>query len=844
MSDKRVFTPTVEQQKILEIKEGIHLVLAPPGSGKTELLASRVENAIKSGLKDNEIICLTFTNRAAKGMKERIENKYPNNEIIIGNIHHYCSTFLFQNKLIPLNTSILDEEDADSIIEELKKELGYSPIVNGKPFNVYNPNLLKLATYLKQQKLGFPNEILQLPKTEDIPNYAEAKELCEAYMNIKEAFSFIDFDDLLINTYNTLLNKTINSIYASFKWIQVDEVQDLNPIQWAIIDKIKMGDGVTVYFGDYEQAIFSFMGAKLASLHAIELTCKSNPPNGIHNLQKNFRSPSYLLNIYVDYAKQLLNPAWKKEPVSDKVENAEEGSLKIHKINGTLQKEATYIVENILSKLSSSQDEKTAIIVRYNNTADLISSELNKKGISHFKISGFDLFRRKSIKGLMAFLSILENNFNKLSWTRLYYEFGALKTLKEARHFIQYLFKIGLTPIDFILFENQSSRIINFFETVKSQRLIVFDTETTGIKTDEDDIIQVAAIEIVNGEIKREFEVYIKNNKPLAESEKIHNISKEYLDIHGKSPEIALQAFIDFVGSDVTLIAHNLPFDIDILASNLTKYLAIDINVISNKHIDTLELSKLIHPNLNSYKLENLIEYLKIVGVNSHNALDDVKATASLIDKLYKDAEILVEKHNKFFTDLNNVKILKAFTENFSSLYKSTIDDFNKSKSLNELIDYYFDFMISKGIINGEDYESKEKREVQKLLNHIKFYTKESKESSLKEKIKKFVPEYNSFKESDLYYGKDKIFLSTVYKAKGLEFDNVIVAESTDSTYPSWTSKTQDEILEDARAFYVAMTRTKKRLHITHHNTFVSSWGNTYIRPQSRFISTIEKHFI
>jgi DNA helicase-2/ATP-dependent DNA helicase PcrA len=843
MINKNEFMPTEEQQKILDIKEGTHLVLAPPGSGKTELLAKRVENAINGGLQDNEIICLTFTNRAAKGMKERIESKYPNNEIIIGNIHRYCSTFLFKNKLIPLHISILDEEDTDSLIEEIKKEINYSPIVNGKPFSVYNPNLLKLATYLKQQKLGFPQDILQLPKQEELPEFEKAKQVSQAYIDTKVSFGCIDFDDLLTETYNSLVNKTTDLVYDSFKWIQVDEVQDLNPIQWAIIEQIKSKEGLTVYFGDYEQAIFSFMGAKLASLHAIEQICKSNPINGIHNLQKNFRSPSYLLNIYVDYAKQLLNPIWKKEPIANKIETPENGSLKIHPIRGTIQREAVYIANNIIPELIKAQNENTAIIVRYNNTADLISSELVKKGLSHFKISGFDLFRRKSIKGLMAFLSILENTFNKLSWVRLFYEFGAIRTLNESRIFIQKMYKIGLTPIDYILFGNHSSRVKNFFEVIKTNRVIVFDTETTGLETNNDDIIQIAAIEIINGKIGREFEVYIKSDKDLSKSEQIHNISKDFLSIHGKSPEIALNEFISFVGSDSTLIAHNLQFDINILDSNLKRYLSKKIEDISEKHIDTLELAKLIYPNLTSYKLEYLIQHLNIIGINSHNALDDVKATASLINSMHSDAKGLVEMQITFITDTSNFKILKSFSDNFSKLYTSVKSDFDKIELLENLIEYYFNYSIGIGIIEKEHFENKENKEIQKLINHIKYYTKEGKELSLKEKISKYIPEYNSFKESDLYYGVDKIVLSTVYKAKGLEFDNVIVAESTDSTYPSWASKTKEDILEDARAFYVAMTRTKKRLHITYHDTFVSAWGNTYERPLSRFIQTIEKHF-
>ena len=177
MNITKEFIPTEEQKRILDIKEGLHLVLAPPGSGKTELLAQRVYNAKDDGYQDSDIICLTFTNRAAKGMNERIDEKYPNNEIIIGNIHHFCSTFLFKNKIIPLNTSILDEEEADQLIEEFKKEFSYPP----KKTKIYNPELIKLATYEKQKKLGFSESILIVPKYDEIPDLSSAKRVCEAY---------------------------------------------------------------------------------------------------------------------------------------------------------------------------------------------------------------------------------------------------------------------------------------------------------------------------------------------------------------------------------------------------------------------------------------------------------------------------------------------------------------------------------------------------------------------------------------------------------------------------------------------------------------------------------------
>jgi len=662
------FTLTEEQQRIIDINEGIHLVLAPPGSGKTELLALRVEKAIQRGYKDDEMICLTFTNRAAKGMRQRIEQKYPSNKIMIGNIHNFCSRFLAQNHLFPENYSILDEEDSDALISEIKSEYGYYD-------NVSNSELLKYATLLKQKSLGFPEETLLHPDLEKVENWGLAQSVCEEYTKRKTTYGFYDFDDLLIDTYIALTyielnNKSVNlvsyvlknmfdifegadTVLSHFKWLQVDEVQDLNPMQWAIIEKIRDTDAVSVYFGDYEQAIFSFLGAQLASIHKIEALCKSDAKNGIHNLQKNFRSPSYLLDIYTDYVKAHFKPVWKKEPVASKIESAEEGSLGLYEVNGTLEDEAQFIVDKLIPNLLGQK----AIIVRYNQTADIISSYLKDKNIPHFRISGYDLFRRESVKGLMAFLSVLDNPFDKLSWVRLYYSSGATATLKESRHFIHEMLQLGITP--FYLFTNN-------------------------------------------------------NLPPLADKQREHIIKENVKSINDK------------------------------------------------------------------------------------------------------------------------------FIEKYGNLFSDVLSKMNSQITLNELIDLYFNYLLDNGLLDKTDYEEYEKPEINKLLNYIKHFTEQDKQLTLVERIKKYVPEYRQMKESDLFFGEDDILLTTVHKAKGLEFENVIVAEATDSTYPNWR---QDNIEEDARALYVAMTRAKKRLYITFHNSFVSQYGKRYERRMSRFLYAVEGRF-
>jgi DNA helicase-2/ATP-dependent DNA helicase PcrA len=833
------FTLTEEQQEILNIKEGLHLVLAPPGSGKTELLAQRVSNAKNSGFEDGDIICLTFTNRAAKGMNERIEGQYPNNEISIGNVHHFCSLFLFRNKLIQLNTSILDEEDADQMLNELKEKFNYPP----KNENVYNPDLLKLATYLKQKELGFPEELFLKPKSSEIPEPWKAKELCEAYIKEKQENSYLDFDDLLTLTYHYLTHKNKDELLLSqFKWLQVDEVQDLNPLQWAIIHEITAPNSLIVYFGDYEQAIFSFMGAKLESLHKIEQQCKAYSKNGIHNFTKNFRSPSYLLDIYIQYAQTHWTPTWKKPPIPNVKQEAPANSLCCYEIQGNIENEARYISETIISKLLT-DDDKTAIIVRFNKSADIISKKLKQQDIPHFKISGFDIFRRKTVKGLMAFFSIFLSEYDRLSWARLFYEFEIKKTLKECRNFVNSLNTKGITPIDILKYNGKSSRLSEFFGIFANQEMVVFDTETTGLDTENDDIIQIAAVKIVNGKVKETFEVYINTEKDVTESEKVHHISKEHLNLHGVSHEKGLSDFMQFIGRNAVLVAHNIEYDYSILKFNLLRYgKAYKINDYCKKQFDTITIAKLIYPTLASYKLKDLLEFLKVEGVNSHNALDDVKATVSLIEKLNSDfCDNLQSTQNNYLIDSDNAKIFDKFIRKFEPLYSSISKELFSRKTLNSVINIYFEYNPPR----QEDREE-EMREIDKLVKHIDYYTNKNDTLTLKQRIEKYIPDYRMFKESDLYLGTEKVVVSTVYKAKGLEFDNVIVAEATDDTYPVlWTLKnaTQEEkaerILEDTRAFYVAMTRSKKKLYITSHTR--SPYGHP--KEQSKFIECISKFF-
>ncbi len=419
------------------------------------------------------------------------------------------------------------------------------------------------------------------------------------------------------------------------------------------------------------------MGAKLENLHRLEKQCK------VHNLQKNFRSPSYLLNIYVDYAKAYLSPKWKRDPYSAIDKETPQGHLVLVKSSNAGLSENNMIIKNFINKYIEEQSSQTAVLFRKNNDVDDMSFLLNHYQIPHFKISKNDLFRSKIVKDIMAFLNCLIDEYSRMNWVRLFTLFAGLRTLKEARHFVNKMFLIGLFPTDFLHKEQYVNELQEIDNILKEGRLIIFDTETTGIKTESDDIIQIAAFEILNGKVSRNFNVYLKTEKDLSRSEKIHNISKDFLDVNGLERKIGLKKFLDFVG-DSPVAAHNFDFDYQMILNNCERS---EIQISKGQFLkcfDTIRLTRRIYPKLNSYSLEYLIKIFGLKAENTHNALDDVKATFELINYLSK----IFEKHIKEqveFVHLN-IKVFINFRNKLLPLWLETYQKLNSDMKVTELI--------------------------------------------------------------------------------------------------------------------------------------------------------------
>ena len=178
-----------------------------------------------------------------------------------------------------------------------------------------------------------------------------------------------------------------------------------------------------------------------------------------------------------------------------------------------------------------------------------------------------------------------------------------------------------------------ASTVPQIAEYARNGRVVVFDTETTGCSR-WDEICQIAAVEYVDGVRARTFSVYVC---PTCEmnpwAERVHGLSLDFLSENGLAPEEAMRQFFEFLGSDALLVAHNSKFDLRMLNQECRKF---DISFAPDgiETCDTVALARHLRPGLASYSLANLIEALDIGGANSHDALDDTLACASLFFKL------------------------------------------------------------------------------------------------------------------------------------------------------------------------------------------------------------------
>lgn len=895
INEKKTYTP--KQLEVINADTGYNMVLAGPGCGKTDILAERIARAYEKGsVAISDMLCLTFTNRAARGMYDRIQSRLGDeaSDLFVGNIHRYCSHFLFESNVISAEAAIMDEDDSNEVLSseideddvknliDYREErnsygsilvsldwftinaiLGIDMHASGSTGKVTLQTAKKIISAVRYKIADMEHLIFQVkgehPQSDwyhkelidtvgfrhyypfirefkddcvtahydklQFPHlnpYKQLLALAAKFHNYKESNGLVDFDDLLILTYDAYFND-VEHIHPRYKWVQIDEIQDLSNFQIALVDLItdKTSDYVVLYLGDEQQAIYSFMGASLDTLNMLKERCLSH----IYHLDKNFRSPKYLLELYNKYAIDELNVD--KDFLPKPKDDEEAGFLDIclHDYE-SLDKEVDRVYNAILPFLRNEQhkNERTALLVPWNVDANEISDRLKRDKVSHFKISGLDSFQTVHMRTLMAHFNAVDNDFNLIAWSRVLKQTYAVDSYSEARHLIEQMRELGMCPSD--LLRDNGSSLGEFTYYFDNEEIVLFDTETTGVDVFGNDIIQIAAIKIKNGkEVPGSFkEIYLQTDKskiPPKLGKRINPMVEDYAQAEREGRVVSrregLLDFMEYVGNDV-LLGHNVNYDYNILKNNLKRYCKGYYDEFETTALDTLKLAHLICPRLRKYKLEYLIERLELKGTNSHNAKDDIMATFELAKYCRSKSDYLLQGQMQFYQNAKVLKVIGELNRGYKYCYDLTKSRLylqhsaneeyaiiSEMKELSTLLSQLCEFSIVDSFdliiaYLNEDVISKD--EPNALISHFANH----------------LMDMSTYREADLCASsnfKEKLFVSTVHKAKGLEFENVVVMRAVKERYPHFAHTRPDQQEEDKRLFYVAISRAMKRLIVS-----------------------------
>lgn len=888
---KQNFTPDACQREVIEAQGGFHLVLASPGCGKTQILTERIRRAHDvEGVAYADMLCLTFTNRAARGMLERINANIADSsvgDVFVGNVHRFCSKFLFGNGLIAAESSVIDEDDAISILARYMGEDEYSVLGDFKRRREYSV-IFHLESMMHQIAMGHPKalrtntdcinaddvkamlricsvrgcafdaaamvdiynnvETYRDLTTADTADYGDYQiiqrllrkmQLAQQYHQYKKQNNLLDFHDLLLFTYDALNADAAQTEYKRYTWVQVDEVQDLNQLQLAIIKLLTARAYRTVMFlGDEQQAIFSFMGAKLDTLTAL----KQQSACQLHHLSVNHRSPKYLLDIFNTFAAEELHidPALLPD-AGLQLQAPLLGNELALLYSETYEQEVRDCVQFVDRLRTMFPESTTALIVNANRDAEDISGELTRRGIGHFKVSGSDLFSSPELKLLFAHLAVLNNEFNFLAWARLVKGVGVYETNASARNFVRALFDRAILPSDLLRSaadeaEGQNATttyLQRFVRSYEEQTIVVFDTETTGLNVFEDDILQIAAVKMRNGVAVpgSEFCVYVETDReiPAMLGDIVNPIIEERKHHTLLSHHAALRMFMQYADG-CRLLGHNADYDWHILDHNLRRYAPeCDLHESHADYLDSLRLVRLLHPELREHKLKSLLTVLGLEGTNSHLADDDVNATRSVVVHCYKQAKERVEGQRTFLSDARVRQRVDILRRNYGEIYRAAIARLYVRKTYpvgNEAmgrkeenvalvaeLQRFYDALLADNMIQP----------ISGLRYVTAYLSKDmidsTAEPSLYEQLSNHAMEISTLKEADLCGSSsidERIFVTTIHKAKGLEFDNVIIFDAVDGRMPNFYSRNNPRLLaEDARKFYVALSRARSRLYIS-----------------------------
>jgi DNA helicase-2/ATP-dependent DNA helicase PcrA len=396
--------------------EGPSMIIAGAGSGKTRVLTYRIAYLIEKGVDPFKILSLTFTNKAAKEMKERVEHVVGSDarNLWMGTFHSVFSRILrteAERLGYTQNFTIYDTDDSRNLIKQILKEQDLDD-------KIYKPSVVHNRISGAKNRLISSEEYTKNPAfyTDDAANgKPRMGELYQRYQERLFKASAMDFDDLLVNTYKLLKNNPdiLNKYQDRFRYILVDEFQDTNIAQYSITKLLAARFRNVSVVGDDAQSIYAFRGADISNILNFE---KDYPELRVFKLEQNYRSTSTIVEAANSIIKrnkaQLPKNVWTANPEGDLIPVIKASSD---------NEEGRLVASSIFDAKSQKQlrNKDFAILYRTNAQSRAFEEALRRLNIRYQIIGGLSFYQRKEIKDVLAYLRFIANPSDEQSLRRI-----------------------------------------------------------------------------------------------------------------------------------------------------------------------------------------------------------------------------------------------------------------------------------------------------------------------------------------------------------------------------------------------------------------------------------------
>ena len=399
---------TEAQREAVAHIDGPLLILAGPGSGKTRVVTHRIANMLGQGIQPWQIAALTFTNKAADEMRMRVDSLAPGQPVWMGTFHRFCAQLLRRYaSMVGLseNYSIYDTSDAKQAMKRAIAAAGVST-------THASPEQIAASISHAKNRLTTP-EMMQGHALK--PRDAIAARVYPVYQQQLLTANAVDFDDLLLHVARLLReNPEVRSeLDAKFKYILVDEYQDTNLAQYAIVRALSIDHPNLAVTGDPDQSIYGWRGADLNNILDFE---KDYPSVKTVRLEKNYRSTPNILRV----ADELIRHNRRRKHKELYTDNAE-GDAVVLRLYEDGYQEADSIADEIASAIVTRglRPSDFAVFCRMNAMTRSLEHAFRSRSLPYQIVNGVEFYQRREIKDLMAYLHLINNPNHDVALTRI-----------------------------------------------------------------------------------------------------------------------------------------------------------------------------------------------------------------------------------------------------------------------------------------------------------------------------------------------------------------------------------------------------------------------------------------